>query len=174
MPKEIKTAAEILGESAPESAEATPAQEIPSSPPPEPVAPSEEVSVAEPAQAGFESPPPEESSTNAAQVLTASGSLAQQAPPPPTAVATQSKEAVIPARPETIAGTDEEVIEAPAKVIPGVKTEWRFVKNHQFGERIILKDGTELKYKSALIVVRDPALAAKVLEVAKQYCIVEQ
>lgn len=182
MPKEIKSAADILGESTPEVSEASPATEIPSSPP---APPPDAAEAPEAPPAGFESPPPEEETPTEASVRVeqaAAKSAADileeaQAPvvvAPPSPAPTQAREAVIPAKPETIAGTDAEVVEPPAPVVSGVKTEWRFVKNHQFGQKIILKDGSEVKYRSSLIIVRDPELARKILEVAPQYCIVEQ
>lgn len=181
MPKEIKTAADMLGEAASETGANAP--EVVAQEPAVVAAEAEKVAAEAPTDVagGFELPPPvvdeapkPESRLTAAQLLTGSGSLDQQAPPPSAPVPTQAKEAVIPARPETIAPTETEVIEPKVAVVPAPKKIWRFVKNVHFGEKIFLKDKTQFVYASPSFSVGDPELAAKILEVASIYNIVEQ
>lgn len=177
MPKEIRSAAEVLGEAQPETA--TGAPEAPAAPP---LAPAPDLAP-EPApeeQAGFAAPPPAEESAAAPatveQLLTASGSLAQSAPPPVAPAPTLAKEYVQPAKPETLLSQVPEVVEAPKPVAaaPAARSEWKFVKNIHPGEKIVFKDGTEFVMKSTLCIVRDRVLAEKILAVKEKYNIVEQ
>ena len=171
MPKEIKSAAEILGDVAPESA----APEVASAPPPAPE-PDMVPEAAPAAPAGFEAPPPPvEEPESAAQVLTASGSLAQSAPPPSAPAPTIAREYVQPAKPETTTPSEPTVVEAPAPAVaPGVKTQWNFVKNIHPGETLVFEDKTTYVMRGGLTIVRDTALAKKILAVAARYNIVEQ
>ncbi len=171
MPKEIKSAAEILGDTPPEGQ----APEVASAPPPAPE-PALVPEAAPAAPSGFETPPPaEEEPATAAQVLTASGSLAQAAPPPSAPAPTIAREFVQPAKPETLPPVDPTIVEAPkAAPAPAEKTQWNFVKNIHPGETIVFEDKTTYVLRAGLTIVRDPVLAKKILAVASRYNIVEQ
>lgn len=174
MPKEIKSAADILGAVSPEG-DAAP---IAATQPPA------EVVVAEPAApaAGFENPPVEEApvavADEAAAAVEEAAPTAEElltgAVAPSAAAPLQAKEAVIPAKKETIAPTEPEIVEIKVPAVQAPKTEWKFVKNVHFGEKIIFEDGSEYAFRSPLHIVRDPGIAKKILAVAKRYNIVEQ
>lgn len=152
-------------------------EEIPAQEPVVPPAEDAPAPEVEEAKSAFEAPPPAveaEEAPTAAQLLSGAIGTRQDAPPPPTAKPTQAKEAVIPARPEAIPSSEATVVEPVVKVAPKERDEWKFVKNVHFGEKVFLKDKTELKYRTPLFTIRDPKLAAQILEVADIYNIVLQ
>jgi len=108
---------------------------------------------------------------------TAEVKIADPAPTEPTApqagfetppAATDSTPSVEPKADSTSAvGAKDQPAPTPVK-------EWRFVKNVHTHEKIVLEDGTEMHFKHSLFVMHDPALAEKIIAVAKRYNIVEQ
>ena len=65
-------------------------------------------------------------------------------------------------------------LEQPSEQPKEIPKEVRFVKNLFPGERITFKDGTTFRFPQSLFVCSDPALIAKILEVADRYYIVTQ
>lgn len=185
MPKEVISAAEILGNTAPVTeAEipvvetAAPSTEAPPAPaagfedPPVDEAPSAAAVLDEAAQA--EEPPDVEAEKLAKIEFDAGAALAREGQPLPDGASDKAKEGYLSVAP-VLAGKSVEVaaVPKPEASAPAAKC-WVFVKNIHPGEVIKFKDGTDFVFPRSQFNVSDPVLAEKILAVADRHHIVLQ
>lgn len=191
MPKEVISAAEILGTKAPVTeAEipvvetAAPSTEAPPAPaagfedPPEGEAAAEAPSAASllsEVAAEAEDPPDVEAEKLAKIEFDAGATLAREGQPLPDGASDKAKEGYLSVAPVLAGKSVEAAVAETENVPPAPATKcWVFVKNIHPGEVIKFKDGSDFVFPRSLFSVFDPGLAEKILAVADRHHIVLQ